>query len=113
MTGGNTRAALLSGLPYVPVKVLWSGTWTTDVRFEDFVTPSHFKSPRWRQRLHEQAEALGHDWQLIRKHTDPSDRMEGVYVKWEDGGILFTGDARREAGARRSRSACDRVSALS
>ena len=84
-----SRAALLQGLPYVPVRVLWSGTWTKEMRFEDFVKPSHFKSPQWRQQLRDQVKRLGYDWDLIWKYTDHSELMEGVYIKWEENGRLM------------------------
>jgi hypothetical protein len=84
-----SRAELLKGLPYVPVRVIWSGTWTRAMRFEDFVKPSHFKSATWRQRFREQVGRLGYDWDLAWKHTDHSDLMEGVYVKWEEDGRVM------------------------
>lgn len=81
-----SRAALLRGLPYVPVTVLWQGTWTRDMRFEDFVRPSLFKGPTWRESLRAQCDRLGYDWDLVWRHTDHSDLAEGVYVKWEEDG---------------------------
>jgi hypothetical protein len=82
------RSALLGGLPYAPVTVLWSGTWTRDLRFEGFVGPSRFKTPLWRDALRQQVEELGYDWDLVRRHTDPSDLMEGLYIKWEEDGVV-------------------------
>jgi len=80
------RAALLEGLAYDQVRVIWSGVWTREMRFEDFIAPSAFKSARWRDRLASQVESLGQDLALIFKHTDPLDDMEGLYVKWEEEG---------------------------
>jgi hypothetical protein len=82
------RSALLAGLPYQPVAVLWEGTWTREFRFEDFVGPSRFKTPDWRAVLRQQVDELGYDWDLVRRHTDATDLMEGLYVKWEDDGVV-------------------------
>jgi hypothetical protein len=35
-----------------------------------------------------QVEALGYDWDLVWRHTDHSDRLEGLYIKWEEDGIV-------------------------
>ena len=82
------RKSLLRGLPYAPVQILWSGIWTRQMRFEDLIGPSHFKSAKWRQSLRDEADRCGYDWDLIWRHTDSSDRMEGLYVKWEENGIV-------------------------
>jgi hypothetical protein len=83
-----SRRALLNGLPYAPVTVLWEGSWTREMRFEDFVAPSRFKTPQWQANLRQQVESLGFDWDLVWRHTDPSDLMEGLYIKWEEDGIV-------------------------
>jgi hypothetical protein len=85
----RSRIDLLHGLQYAPVKVLWSGKWTPEMRIDDFVTQSNFKSACWRQRLREQAALHGHNWETIWKHTDPADTMEGLYIKWEDDGRVM------------------------
>jgi hypothetical protein len=82
------REALLKGLPYAPVTVLWSGTWARDMRFEDLVGPSRFKTSGWRDALRAQVAELGYDWDLVWRHTDPSDEMEGLYIKWEEDGVV-------------------------
>lgn len=85
-TAGRER--LLHGLPYQPVRVLWQGAWARDMRFEDLVGPSHFKTPGWRDSLRTQVADLRYDWDLVWRHTDPSDRMEGLYIKWEEDGVV-------------------------
>jgi hypothetical protein len=82
------RRELLHGLPYVPVSVLWSGVWTPAMRFEDFIGPSRFKTTQWRGSLREEVESSGYDWDLVWRHTDQSDLMEGLYIKWEQDGIV-------------------------
>lgn len=80
------RRALLEGLPVVPVPVLYEGVATAPQDLPDLVGPSRFKGPRWRQRLVEEAAARGLDVALALRETDPSDRMEGLYVKVEEDG---------------------------
>jgi hypothetical protein len=82
------RADALAGLSYVPVTILWAGTWTREMRFEDFVRPSRFKTPRWREHLRADVDRLGYDWDLVWQHTDPSDLAEGLYIKWEEDGVV-------------------------
>lgn len=84
-----SRAAMLAGLPYVPVKVLWQGIWAEGMRFEDFIARSHFKTDDWRDVLRQQVERLGFDWKLVWDHTDHSDLMEGLYIKWEENGRVM------------------------
>ena len=75
-------------MPISPVKVLWRGVWTRDLRFEDFLAPSHFKTADWRDALRRQVDEAGLNWELVWRHTDPSDLMEGLYIKWEEDGVV-------------------------
>ena len=78
------RRQLLAGLPLVSVPVLWQGTAE---RLDDLVAlvgPSLYKSSRWRERLSAACAERGLDAGRIWKETDPSDLMEGVYVKVEE-----------------------------
>jgi hypothetical protein len=84
-----SRHELLKGLPIAPVRVLWSGIWTKEMAFEDFVARSHFKGETWEQSLRTRVESLGQDWDLVWKHTDHSPLMEGLYIKWEDDGRVM------------------------
>jgi hypothetical protein len=83
-----SRQKLFQGLQIAPVRVLWSGIWNTDMRFEDFVGRSNFKTENWRENLKKAVQILKFDWDLVWKHTDHSDAMEGVYIKWEEDGIV-------------------------
>jgi len=83
-----SRGQLLNGVRCCPVSVIWEGTWTTGMRFEDFVQPSLFKTARWKESLREQVAKLGFDWNLVWRHTDHSDLAEGLYIKWEEDGIV-------------------------
>jgi hypothetical protein len=81
-----SREAVLKGVSYTPVRVLWQGTWTRDMRFEDHISRSHFKSESWVDNLREEVSRQGQDWELVWQHTDQSDGMEGLYIKWEEDG---------------------------
>lgn len=85
------RRELLAGLPVVSVPVLWSGVFGPGEggRPEDLVGlvgRSLFKSPDWRDRLAESRGARGLDPDEHWHETDPSDLMEGLYIKLEEGG---------------------------
>ncbi|HSO39216.1 MAG TPA: hypothetical protein VLT33_42110, partial [Labilithrix sp.] len=47
---------------------------------------SAFKSPSWKARLVETAEARALDVERVVHETDPSDEMEGLYLKIEEEG---------------------------
>jgi len=77
------RRALLAGLPVVSVPVLWQGRDPTQQRLEGLVGPSPFKSKTWRERLDTLARERHLDLERVRAQTDPSDDLEGLYVKVE------------------------------
>ena len=83
-----SREKLLAGFKYNPVKVLWTGIWDKTLDFRDFLTPSHFKTQQWQSNLRLMVEQLGYSWDLIWKHTDHSNLMEGIYIKWEEDGVV-------------------------
>ena len=80
------RRALLAGLPIVSVPVLREGAGTSLEDLRALLGPSRFKSPAWRERLAERCAEVGLDPAAVRAETDPSDSMEGLYVKVEEGG---------------------------
>jgi hypothetical protein len=87
------RRGLLAGLPVVSVPVLWEGEAEPDAealrrRLVDLVGPSLYKSSRWRERLCAAAAERGLDPERVVAETDGSDRMEGLYVKHEAGGVV-------------------------
>jgi hypothetical protein len=85
----TARRELLRGLPIVSVPVLWEGAPRRLEEVTAHVGPSRMKSPRWRQALTLAAERLGLDPARIRRETDPSDDMEGLYVKHEENGQVL------------------------
>jgi len=80
------RKELLAGLPIASVPVLWEGILSDPEDLLSMIGPSTYKSPDWRERLEEQARALRLDPDRVRRETDPSDLMEGFYVKVEEEG---------------------------
>jgi hypothetical protein len=80
------RRELLAGLPLVPVPVLHSGPVRTLEELAALVGPSLSKSAEWRTRLSELIAARGLDLERTWKETDPSDLMEGLYIKVEEEG---------------------------
>jgi hypothetical protein len=82
------RRALWAGAPVVSVPVVHEGPLPSRAALEALVRPSLFKSPRWREALREaslrgEVGARGAGERAV-ADTDPDDRSEGLYVKWED-----------------------------
>jgi len=80
------RRALLDGSPVSSVPVLAERSFR---RLQDLVAlvgPSTMKTPSWRWNLEEAARARDLDVDRVVRETDPSDEMEGLYVKVEEEG---------------------------
>jgi len=84
----DRRRDLLTGLPIESVRVLRSGSAESIEQLAALVKPSLFKSSNWRESLAEAARAEGLDPVRAAAETDPSDLMEGLYIKWEQGGAV-------------------------
>jgi hypothetical protein len=80
------RRDLLAGLPLVPAPVLRTGPARSLEELTALVGPSLSKGPDWPARLVEAAAARGVDAERVWAETDPSDLMEGLYVKVEEDG---------------------------
>jgi hypothetical protein len=89
-TGGflatDERRALLDGTPVASVPVLRAGPCQDLAEVPSLIGPSLYKSPAWREGLNAAALARGLDPGQIWKETDPSELMEGLYVKVEERG---------------------------
>lgn len=83
------RRDLLAGLPLVSVPVLWEGEVSTPETLHALLGPSHMRSPNWRAVLHRLCESEGLDAARVDQETDPSPRMEGLYVKVEEDGRVI------------------------
>jgi len=82
------RRELLAGLPVVPVPVLREGPADDLDDLTALIGPSPYKGPQWRESLTEAARARGLGVELAVRETDPSDLMEGLYVKVEEDGAV-------------------------
>ncbi len=80
------RQALLAGLPVSSVPILFQGVAARPAELPGLIGPSHFKSPHWRAALDTAARSAGLDPARVATETDPSDRMEGLYLKIEEDG---------------------------
>lgn len=89
----EARKQLLFSGPYVapviPVKVLASGQFASLKVLESMIAKSYFVSEGKRLlHLEEAARAANVPEVDAINHTDPSSLMEGLYVKWEEAGIV-------------------------
>jgi hypothetical protein len=82
----DRRREMLAGLPVRSVPVLWSGRARSLDAITRLVGMSLYKSPSWRESLTAACRARGLDPEAIRAETDPSDLMEGLYIKVEEDG---------------------------
>ena len=82
----DRRRALLVELPVLPVPVISSGKAESLKRLAALIGPSVYKTARWRERLEEVSAARQLDIDQVRKQTDHSDLMEGLYIKVEEAG---------------------------
>jgi hypothetical protein len=84
--GTEERRALLNGMPAASVPVLRTGSCRHLAEVTSLIGPSLYKGPTWRESLSAAARVRGLDPEQTWKETDPSDLMEGLYVKVEEGG---------------------------
>ncbi len=82
------RAALLAGLPVRSVLVLAAQPFRRADELTAWVGPSRFVSAGRLERLDEVAAERGLDPARIRRETDPSPIMEGLYLKVEEDGVV-------------------------
>jgi hypothetical protein len=79
------RMSLLRHAPFiVSVHVLHAGPLPSLAVLQALVGPSRFIAPGFRQQLWDAALAQGLDPGRTLRETDPSDSMEGLYIKTED-----------------------------
>jgi hypothetical protein len=88
----DRRRALLAALPdgvLHSVPIVWSGIATSQLNLTDLVGPSAYKTAEWRDHLATAARSAGADPAIAAAETDPSEDMEGLYVKVEEGGRVL------------------------
>jgi hypothetical protein len=78
------RRALLAGLPVASVPVLHAGRVASLKALRALIGRSTYKSTEWQAALDARCADLGLDPATVRAETDPSDLMEGLYVKIEE-----------------------------
>jgi hypothetical protein len=78
------RRELLAGTPVKPVPVLRRGPVRRLDELTSLVGRSLYKTEDWRDRLAAAARAHGLEHERLLRETDPSDEMEGLYIKLEE-----------------------------
>ncbi|MEQ1903184.1 MAG: RNA ligase family protein [Pirellulaceae bacterium] len=78
------RQQLLRGLPLASVPVLHRGVAASLDQVTALLCRSSFKGPQWRERLLAMISSLELNEELAHSETDPSDKMEGLYLKVEN-----------------------------
>jgi RNA ligase len=84
----EARNQLLAGLPLVSAPVLFSGVLKSQKQMMQLMENSNFIQPGHLDRLCSCCQELGLDEERCLKETDKSDRMEGLYIKIEEDGIV-------------------------
>lgn len=82
----DRRRAMLDQSPLTSVPVLWSGAAKSFNKLVSLISPSRYKSAPWRERLIEVCAARKFDTARVKRETDASDLMEGLYIKVEEAG---------------------------
>lgn len=83
------RRRMLSACPFVAsVLVLYEGRLGALEELVSFLGRSRFKTEAHVSSLEEQCREQGLDWELVKKQTDLSDLMEGIYIKVEEGDVV-------------------------
>jgi hypothetical protein len=82
----DRRRALLAGTPIVSAPILWQGTLAGSMSLDAMLGASNFRSPAWRECLRESCVREAVPFDLVWRQSDPTDQMEGLYVKIEEHG---------------------------
>lgn len=80
------RREMLTGLPLVPVPVLREGACKNPEEIPALIGPSRFIGPDHLTRLRSSCESLRLSAERVLAETDPSQHMEGIYIKIEEDG---------------------------
>lgn len=82
------RHRLLAPLPIVSVPVIATGRFEHLDQLLTLITTSRYKSAGWRDVLCEHAKAHKQNHEQLLQETDPTDTMEGLYIKRETDGVV-------------------------
>lgn len=81
------RHAMLAEKPTVSAPVIYRGNIRRAKDLDNLVKFSLYKTTNWRNKLREAAMVAGSDPETVMtRETDGSDKSEGLYLKWEEGG---------------------------
>lgn len=80
----GARQSLLSGLPIMPVPVVYTGEIGSVDQLVKLTRPSLYKSTKWREALAFAAEQSGSRADKVDQQTEDSDLAEGLYLKQEN-----------------------------
>ncbi len=85
----SSRKLLLKNCPFESVLVISEGKVNSLSSLTKMITRSNFITPeRWTVSFVEACKNAGVDRNEALKHTDQSDDMEGLYIKWEESGVV-------------------------
>lgn len=85
----NKRRELLKGSPFiVSVLVLFEGRLDSLNELTSYLGKSHFKSERFPDVLEKQCLEQGLSYETVKRQTDSTDLMEGIYIKVEEGDFV-------------------------
>lgn len=82
------RRNMLENVPLESVKVLDAGRFASLTALTDMIGPSNFIRAGHLQQLQNRAQEMGLDTGRALRETDPSNIMEGLYIKVEEDGIV-------------------------
>lgn len=80
------RHAMFADSPVVSVPVLWRGLARSRKHLQSLIGRSLYKTENWREHLRTEVLARGLSIERTVGETDPSDDMEGLYLKVEHNG---------------------------
>lgn len=82
------RHEMFAGSPIVSVPVLWRGQGRALDHLRGLMNESLYKTEDWRDGLRQAILDEGLDPERLARETDPSDDMEGLYIKVEIDGVV-------------------------
>lgn len=83
----DRRHEILKNSPVKSVPVIFRGK-INDIELPDLVTHSLYKSKKWKDIMVDWALKTNQDPTVVKSQTDKTDLSEGLYIKWEEDGIV-------------------------
>lgn len=82
------RRKILKDLPICSVPVLAEGKFNSFEQIQEYIKPSLYKTPDFKDTLSKVCLSNGLNLEMTMNQTDLSDKSEGLYIKWEEDGIV-------------------------